>query len=125
MRLEHIPTLFDRALQRAFIVAAMLVSPDDIAKSLSSDPNVVVVTQDGATAVGPDAAKAALAKWHGRPLAINGKVRELRKDKWGFVQANVDWNEPGGAPYRLSAQLLALQQPDNSWSVVAVQFMAI
>jgi hypothetical protein len=106
-------------------LAALLASPDAIAKALSSDPNVVMVNNDGATATGPDAVKAMLAKWHGRPMSVDGKVREVVKDKVGFVQANVNWNEPGGAPYRFSGQLVALQQADGSWSVVALQYLAL
>ena len=106
-------------------LAALLVSPAKIVSALFTDPNVVVVTNEKEFAVGASAAKKLLATWEKRNLSVNGSVREVRNAKWGVVQANVDWNEPGGKPYRFATQLIALPQADGSWAVVAVQFLAL
>jgi hypothetical protein len=106
-------------------LTALIASPAKIEAALSADPNVVVVANESEVAVGASDAKKLLSTWEKRSLSVNGSAREVRNAKWGIVQANVDWNEPGGKPYRFSAQLIALPQPDGSWSVVAVQFLAL
>lgn len=106
-------------------LAALVVSPAKIAASLATDSNVVAVTNEKDFATGAEGASGLLTTWSKRSLSINGSVREIRNEKWGFVQANVDWNEPGGAAYRFSAQLIALPRSDGSWSVVAVQYLAL
>jgi hypothetical protein len=106
-------------------LAPLLAAPDQLAAALGTDPNIVVVPPDGAAAIGPDAARALLGTLSAHKPALDGAAREVRTDKWGFAQANVAWAEPGGNPYRLTAQLIALPKPDGSWSVVAVQLLAL
>jgi hypothetical protein len=106
-------------------LSALIASPARIEAALSADPNVVVVANENEVAIGASDAKKLLATWEKRSLSVNGSGREVRNAKWGIVQANVDWNEPGGKPYRFTGQLIALPQPDGSWSVVAVQFLAL
>jgi len=103
----------------------MLAAPAKLADALAVDPAVVAVPPDKAAAVGPSAARALLTSFAGRKLEVNGASREVRTEKWGFAQANVSWLEPGGNPFRLTAQLIALPKPDGSWTVVAVQFLAL
>ncbi|MEP6866191.1 MAG: hypothetical protein ABJE66_36560 [Deltaproteobacteria bacterium] len=106
-------------------LAAILVSPTKIEGALSTDPNLVMVSNESEFAVGAGDVKKLMSAWDKRSLSINGAVREVRNAKWGFVQANVDWNDPGGKPYRFSAQLIALPQADGSWAVSALQFLAL
>ena len=106
-------------------LAALAAAPDKLAAALAADPNVVVVGNEKEYAVGAGAAKKLLATWGSRKLSVNGKVREVHKDNYGFVQANVDWEEPGGKPYRFMAQVIALPKADGSWSVVAAQYLAL
>ena len=78
-------------------------------------------------AVGQSAAKVLLARWHKLPLAIEetDKVREIRTAAWGYAMADVNISKPGGAPFRMSAFLIAVPGPNDAWSVVAVSYGAL
>ncbi|HUC00403.1 MAG TPA: hypothetical protein VMS11_11305 [Solirubrobacterales bacterium] len=104
----------------------LLAVPDELAASLSADPVVVFGTDKAERAVGRAAAKALLAKWRKLPLAIEeaDKVREVCAASWGFAMADVNIPKPGGAPFRMSAFLVAVPGPSGSWSVVAVNYGA-
>lgn len=106
-------------------LAALVASPAKIEAALANDPNIVVALNDNQLAVGVNEAKVLLDAWTKRSLTVNGAVREVRNERWGFVQANIDWNEPGGKPYRFSAQLIAIPRSDGSWNVVAAQYLAL
>jgi hypothetical protein len=106
-------------------LAPMLAAPAKLADALAADPSVVVIPPEDPAAVGPHAARALLATYAGRKLVVDGAARELHSETWGFAQANVSWLEPGGSPYRLTAQLIALPAPNGSWAIVAVQFLAL
>jgi hypothetical protein len=104
----------------------LLASPEELAASLASDP-VVYGTDAAERAAGQAAAKALLAKWRKLPLAIDeaDKVREVRTASWGFAMADVNIAKGSGAPYRMSAFLVAVPGPNGSWSVVAVNYGAL
>jgi hypothetical protein len=106
-------------------LAPMIAEPDQLAGTLAADPAVVVVQPDKAPAVGPAAARASLGSLAGRKLVLDGAAREVRTERWGFAQGNVSWVEPGGNPYRLTAQVIALPRGEGSWGVVAVQLVAL
>ena len=53
------------------------------------------------------------------------KVREVRTAVWGYAMADVNIPKPGGAPFRMSAFLIAVPGPNNAWSVVAVRYGAL
>lgn len=105
----------------------LLSAPDSLAGSLASDPVVVFGTDKTERAVGQGAAKALLTKWHKLLLAIEeaDKVREIRTAAWGYVMADVNIAKPGGAPYRMSAFLVAIPVSNGTWSVVAVNYGAL
>jgi hypothetical protein len=101
----------------------MLAAPD----KLAADAAVVTVPPEDTVAVGPSASRALLAAFAGRKLAVDGAAREVRTERWGSASRRrtcPGWN-PGGNPYRITAQLIALSNPDGSWAVVAVQYLAL
>ena len=108
-------------------LAKLLTAPDDLANALSADPVVVFGTDQAERGVGQAAAKALLAKWRKLPLAIdeNDKVREVRTANWGFAMANVNITKGRGAPYRMSALLLAVPASNGTWSVLAANYGAL
>jgi hypothetical protein len=104
----------------------LLAAPDALSGALAADPIVVFGTDKAERAIGRAAAKALLAKWRKLPLAVEeaDKVREVRTASWGFAMADVNIPKPGGAPFRMSAFLVAVPGPSGSWSVVAVNYGA-
>ena len=105
----------------------LLAAPDPLAGALAGDPVVVFGTDKAEQAIGQAAAKALLARWRRLLLAIEegDKVREVRTASWGYAMADVNIMKPGGAPYRMSAFLVAVPGPSGSWSVVAVNYRAL
>lgn len=111
---------------RAGPLAALLGSPGEIAGALAADPAVIIAGPGrDEVAIGPGAARAQLDRWRAWRLSIAGIPREVRTARWGFVQAMVDLDEPGGPPFRLSGQLFALAGPEGTWSVVAVHYLPL
>jgi hypothetical protein len=104
-----------------------LALPDALASTLASDPVVVFGTDANERAIGHRAAKALLGKWSKLPLAIEeaDKVREVKTTAWAYAMADVNIAKAGGAPYRMSAFLVAIPAAGGTWQVVAVSYGAL
>ena len=102
-------------------LAALLADPAQLAAALA--PDAVAVGYDDKVGAGADKARAVVTAWP-KGMTVTD-AREVRDAKSGFVQANVSWPAPSGKPYRATAQVLALPKADGSWSVVAVQLLAL
>lgn len=105
-------------------LSKILVSPEYLSNGLAKDATVVVFGTDKAEkAIGGPAAKKLVDSWKSLKLEIEGDVREIATSTYGFVQANVNWVKPGGAPYRMRALMIATRDgTSDPWTIRAVQF---
>lgn len=102
-------------------LSKLVVDPGAIAKALLDDKATFVLgTEAAEKAVGTVAAKKLLGTWGKLALAIEGKPREVVKDTWGYVAANVAWTVKGKKTV-MRATLYAVQV-DGAWKVAGVHY---
>lgn len=107
-------------------LAKLVISSTALSSGLAKDATAVVFGTDKAErGIGGPAAKKLVDGWKSLKLELEGKVREVRTATYGFVQANVNWIQPGGAPYRMRALLIATPDPSGAWTIRAVHYAAI
>lgn len=107
-------------------LARTVISPLALSTALAKDATAVVFGTDKAErGIGGPAAKKLVDGWKSLKLELEGKVREVRTATYGFVQANVNWVQPGGAPYRMRALLIATPDPTGTWTIRTVHYAAL
>jgi hypothetical protein len=106
-------------------LAKIVVSSTALSNGLAKDATAVVFGTDKAErGIGGPAAKKLVDGWKSLKLELEGKVREVRTATYGFVQANVNWVQPGGAPYRMRALMIATPGPTGTWTIRTVHYAA-
>jgi hypothetical protein len=106
-------------------LARILISPSALSNGLAKDATAVVFGTDKAErGIGGPAAKKLVDGWKSLKLEIEGNVREVRTATYGFVQANVNWVQAGGAPYRMRALMIATPDRTGTWTIRTVHYAA-
>jgi hypothetical protein len=104
-------------------LARIVISPSALSTGLAKDATAVVFGTDKAErGIGGQAGKKLLDRWKSLKLEIDGAVREVRTATFGFVQANVNWVQPGGAPYRMRVLMIATPDPTGTWTIRTVHY---
>jgi hypothetical protein len=104
----------------------LLVAPDALATALA--PGAVVLGTDPAERGEGAAAKTLVGTWKKLKLSLDTeqKAREVHTATYGYGMTNVKLApaKAGGYPQAMSAFVLALPGPSNTWSVVAASYGA-
>jgi len=106
-------------------LAELITGPHSLARALAAD--AIVFGTDPSERGAGASAKALVASWHDLGLStdLNQGIREIHNSTYGYAMMDVHLASPKlGKSLAMSAFLLALPGPDNTWSVVALSYGA-